>query len=111
MKLAVRNLKIKSAAALRGHLCHNQREHERQANIDPERFHLNTLQAETVQNTMDRYYARVPPHRRGASVLAVETIVTAKLEFFEGLTPEKEAEFFQTAIRTLTEKYLSLIHI
>lgn len=98
---------------------HIQRKTENHSNkdIDVSRSHLNY---ELVENGhkfqfTDHYYSAVKKRieqgytgdkaLRKDATLACGVLISSDKQFFDGLTPEKEREFFQTAYEYLCEKY------
>ena len=100
--------KLKSVYSLRRSMAHAYRDQET-PNADPARLaHNQMVGAKTAADALARYEERlgtVKGNIRKNAVYAVEYLVTASPEWFEGRSLEEQTEYFNGALKWLREQY------
>lgn len=101
----MRTAKLRGAGSVAAALQHSYRERPT-PNADPERAHLNVnFDSQRVAEAMGKMNRLLPASRRKDAVLAVEYVLAASPEFFEGKKPEDIREWAAASVGWVKEKY------
>tara|TARA_B100000745_G_scaffold258599_1_gene181816 strand:+ start:304 stop:1404 length:1101 start_codon:yes stop_codon:yes gene_type:complete len=105
MYAIIRTQKLKSKRAISGALRHNLRE-QKTPNADPELTAKNVIVAgpKSVADSMKKYDEMLPAKVRKNAVMAIETVVTASPEWFEGKSRREIGEYFVQSLEFVAER-------
>lgn len=104
-KVIFRIQKLKAAVSIRRSLKHAFREQDT-PNADGEKADLNLhIGAKSSNEAMKKIRERWPEKRRKDAVLAIEHLLTASPDWFEGKTPKEQSAFFNDGLNWLRQKY------
>lgn len=104
-KIIYRLQKLKSAGSVRRSLQHAFREKET-PNADASREEMNQhVGAKSAKQAMAKFRERWPDKIRKNGVVAVEHLITASPEWFEGKTIAEQNQFFSDALNWLRDKW------
>lgn len=104
-KVIFRIQKLKAAVSIRRSLKHAFREQDT-PNADGAKADLNQhVGAKSGNEAMKKIRQRWPEKRRKDAVLAIEHLLTASPEWFEGKTQKEQNAFFSDSLKWLREKY------
>lgn len=105
MYAIIRTQKLKSKRSVSGALRHNLRE-QNTPNADPELTAKNVVVAgpKSVAESMQKYDEMLPAKVRKNAVMAIETVVTASPEWFEGKSRREIGEYFVQSLDFVSAK-------
>lgn len=102
-KVILRTVKLKTMGNLGASLSHTYRTRET-FNADSKRFEQNTLERSPGDVLAD-LKSKLPENRRKDAVIAIEYMVSASPEWFEGKTRQQQDAYFELTRQWLIEKH------